>query len=137
MSPPNVPLSEHLLGSPLGDPALVQTLASLDAASAWEPDEGIVHWVSRVAGVDLQGNEAQQRLVTIFFFNEGVEGHEQYAGPLPRGVEFAWDRARFAAHLGPPGLHGPKHDCWIAEDHRLIVQYDAKGGVTKITVTRM
>ena len=77
MSPPNVPLSEHLLGSPLGDPALVQTLASLDAASAWEPDEGIVHWVSRVAGVDLQGNEAQQRLVTIFFFNEGVEGHEQ------------------------------------------------------------
>jgi len=137
MSQAITPLSASTLGVSLDDPALVQALSGLDAAPTWRDDEGIMHWVSYPAGVDLQGNTAQRRLVTIIFFNEGSEDHEQYAGPLPRGVEFSWDRARFAAHLGPPALHGPEHDCWIAEDHRFIVQYDDDGRVADITVTRM
>lgn len=130
-------LSEHTLGLALNDPELARSLAQLDAAAGWEEDEGMADWVSHPAGVDVQGNSEHNRVTTVFFFNEGIEDHEQYAGALPRGIEFSWDRARILGHLGAPGLTGPKHDCWVAEDHRLVVQYDAQGRITKVTVTRM
>jgi hypothetical protein len=137
MSQSTPALSEHTLGQPLDDPQLARTLAALDPSIAWKEDEGLSHWVSLPAGVDLQGNSEHNRVTTVFFFNEGIEDHEQYAGPLPRGLEFTWDRARIAKHLGAPGLSGPEHECWVADDHRLVVEYDDDGVIASVTVTTM
>lgn len=129
-------LSERSLGMALDDPELERTLQSLDARAAWEPDDDQADWVSHAAGVDVQGSAEYNRVTTVFFFNEGIERHEAYAGPLPRGIELSWDRARVLADLGAPSISGPKHDCWDAEDHRVIVQYDDSGRITKVSLTR-
>ena len=130
-------LTERSLGLALDDADLAKLLHALDSTAAWEHDEGMADWVSHQAGVDVQGNSEHNRVMTVFFFNEGIEDHEAYAGPLPRGIELGWDRTRVLAELGAPSISGAKHDCWNAEDHRLVVQYEPSGRITKVTITRM
>ena len=83
----------------------------------------------------MQADTEDNQLMTVFFFNGGVEKHQRYAGPLPRGLDLSWDRARVVRHVGAPIRSGPQHDCWQCDNHRLYVQYDANVRIQRITVS--
>src|SRR5690606_9687006 len=113
-------LSELTLGVALDDAALDQMLTALDPDAAWEDDEGQADWVSEPQGVDVQADTDENRIATVFFYNQGIDGHSRYQYPLPHGVMFDWDRAQVTAHLGATEKTGPKHDCWYFDRHRLV-----------------
>lgn len=125
------------LGTKLDDTDLKDALNTIDPKPKWTRDEGLLHWVSRSAGLDLQGNIERNELMTIFFFNEGVSKHAVCSVPLPEGLSIHWSRDAVIQHLGPSDKSGPKHDCWNRAGHRLIAQYDPTGQITKVTITKM
>jgi hypothetical protein len=131
---PSIP--ESLLGLPTTDGLVTTSLANLDGSCTWERGDDSCWWVSKAGGMAVSVDLDTDRIDTVFCFAEGVEGHEQYQGVMPRGISFGWTRAQVRSHVGPPDDHSSDgNDVWLDEDHRLVVDYDDQDRVRLVTVT--
>lgn len=135
-TPPPPTLAERIIGRRLDDPAVKQELAAIDPSAQPEDDEGETAWASEPSGLELSADTDTQVIDTVFMFAEGTDDYEQFAGPLPAGIGFDWDRARIHQTLGAPGMSGPHHDRWQGDDYDIVIEYDEDDGhVTSVTVT--
>ncbi len=134
-TPQPTTLAERIIGRPLTDPDVLDELKRIDPAAAPVGDDDDLDWCSDPGGVDVSADPETERITDIFMFAEGEEDHEQFAGALPGGIAFDWDRAKIAQRLGKPTMHGPEHDRWELEAYSIVVEYDAAGRVTSVTLT--
>jgi hypothetical protein len=77
--------------------------------------------------------DTDDRVVTVFLYGTRDEGHNQYGGPLPRGLSFTDDEATVARSLGTPsrrGIHEVSKAPWErfdSEEVSLHIEYAPDG----------
>lgn len=116
-----------LFGLAYTDEAVTAFLAKHPPHKADKPGDGSQYVVCRQGGFDLlfdtrhaetasASKRQDRRLSGIFFYNEGVDKHQRYPGPLPLGFTFT---------DGRPGLlhkHPPERT-WVIGEGRVPVDH--------------
>jgi hypothetical protein len=117
----------NLFGLRYTDEAVTDFLSKQPPHKADKPSDGSQYVVCEQGGFDLlfdtrhaqassTSNRQDRRLSGIFFYNEGVDKHQRYPGPLPLGFDFADGR--------PVLLH--KHTperTWVIGEGRVPVDH--------------
>ena len=128
-------LAERLVGGSMSDLTIRRELDALDRDAEVIRDEDIYGWMSKSAGLQVGADPDSGEIMNIFLHAQGVANHEQFAGDLPGGVEFDWDRARVRVHLGAPSDTGDDVDLWRVGDATLYVEY-ADDRVQRVSLIR-
>jgi hypothetical protein len=124
-----------LVTKSLADPAVRGDLAQLDAAGEYSDIGDSYFWESRPAGIAYKAEGDPQTIHTVFFYAEGREGYEQYAGALPEGLRFGMDRTEVRKLLGPPDTSTATLDRYNRDAYDVAAEYDADGRVEMVLVT--
>lgn len=117
----------NLFGLAYTDEAVTAFLSKHPPHKAEKPSDGSQYIVCRAGGFDLlfdtrhaesapTSKRQDRRLSGVFFYNEGVDKHQRYPGPLPLG---------FAFTDGRPGLlrkHTPERT-WVIGEGRVPVDH--------------
>jgi hypothetical protein len=127
------PTPEQILGLTLDDPRVQQFVEGAQFEEARYDDR--VYEVSNVRGFDLllEGGV----ITTIFLHALGHEDHQQYAEPMPGGIQFGDPPERVHQLLGAPDIQGSPRgswDKWLDETWSAHVEYGSGGGIEMVTL---
>jgi hypothetical protein len=127
----------NMLGKPITDPDIASFLKNLDSGEAIRLSSlNEPRWSSEAAGIEVHAGPKTKRIHTIFLFAEGFEDSQEYAGPLPHGLDFSMDMKQVeGCFTRPPDFGSAEHATWDFDDYRIIVTFGKAGRITGVNLT--
>lgn len=120
---------ELYLGHAPDSEAIQELLAAAELPNARiRPNSGdeTAYVDSKDHGIALGFDSAESPILSaIFMYGERVAGHKQYAGRLPRGLEFSQSRAQVRTRLGFPDMVNDfmPIDRWNFDGHQIAIDF--------------
>jgi hypothetical protein len=144
-----------LFGASYESPAVTTLLARLPPHRAQKPSGYDQYIISKPGGFDLLfsdrdekvGGRWHRKLICIFVYNEGADGHRRFTGTLPFGFSFDDNRSQLIAKQPPtttwklgegtvPVDHpDPTGDIWSWGDFKISAHYGDHGSVLRFQIS--
>lgn len=133
-------LPEQAIGAPFSQAYVDQLLLNPEKESAIEHFAGMEIRQYLHGGMDVYSNESGL-IISLFFFNQGVEGHDRYGGILPSRLSFDYTISDVETHLGEPtrkGVNQASGAPWVRydyEEHCVHIEFSSKTApINKVTL---
>ena len=145
-----------VFGRNIEDEQIKQLLDRIPDHRVQKQSDGSQYVVAKASGLDFlfcEPDDSENRtspktriLSAAFFYNEGMDKHQQYEGEIPFGFSFTDTRTTLLEKRTPDRTWvigegavsvdhpNPDHDRWTTDDFQLFANYKADGTIRDFTM---